>query len=106
MSSNYRQLAKMIVDNVGGIENIDSLHHCQTRLRFKLKDTQKANKDNISKSKDVLKVVISGGQFQVVIGMQVADVYDAVEDYIKSKDGSTIQKKNLKILLKKKRRAS
>ena len=96
MSSNYRQLAKMIVDNVGGIENIDSLHHCQTRLRFKLKDTQKANKDNISKSKDVLKVVISGGQFQVVIGMQVADVYDAVEDYIKSKDGSTIQKKESK----------
>jgi PTS system beta-glucosides-specific IIC component len=105
MSSNYRQLAKMIVDNVGGIENIDSLHHCQTRLRFKLKDTQKANKDTISKSKDVLKVVISGGQFQVVIGMQVADVYDAVEDYIKSKDESTIQKNESKDPIEEKKKS-
>lgn len=82
MSSNYDQLAKNIVDNVGGVSNIDSLHHCQTRLRFKLKDDTLANQEEISKFKDVLKVVISGGQFQVVIGMQVADVYDAVMDYI------------------------
>lgn len=82
MSSKYRSLAKEIVDNVGGIKNIDSLHHCQTRLRFKLKNNDLANQKKISDNKDVLKVVISGGQFQVVIGMQVADVYDEVVVYM------------------------
>lgn len=82
MSSKYRSLAKEIVDNVGGIQNIDSLHHCQTRLRFKLKNNDLVNQKKISDNKDVLKVVISGGQFQVVIGMQVADVYDEVVAYM------------------------
>lgn len=99
MSSDYRQLAKLIVDNVGGSKNIDSLHHCQTRLRFKLKDNDLANQDEISKSNDVLKVVISGGQFQVIIGMQVAEVYDAVEDYLKTQTNSSnkepVQEENI-----------
>ncbi|CAJ2234088.1 PTS transporter subunit EIIB [Companilactobacillus paralimentarius] len=88
MNSNYRKLAKNIVDDVGGIQNIESLHHCQTRLRFKLKDDNLADQKKISSYPDVLKVVISGGQFQVIIGMQVADVYDEVIKYMKQTDST------------------
>ena len=47
----YEQLAKDIIANVGGKENISSLTHCVTRLRFKLKDESKAN-DNVLKNMD------------------------------------------------------
>lgn len=75
---NYEQLAKEVVDKVGGKENINSLFHCVTRLRFKLKDTSKADKESIKNIKGVLTVVEGNGQFQVVIGNEVADVFDTV----------------------------
>ncbi len=75
---NYDQLAKDVVSKVGGVENINSLFHCVTRLRFKLKDTSKADKESIQKMKGVLTVVEGNGQFQVVIGNEVADVFDTV----------------------------
>lgn len=71
----YEKLAKNIVKNVGGKENIISLTHCVTRLRFQLVDESKAN-DQILKDMDgVVTVMKSGGQYQVVIGNQVPDVY-------------------------------
>ena len=74
----YTELAKTIVKNVGGKQNVTSLTHCVTRLRFYLKDESKAN-DNVLKNTDgVISVVKSGGQYQVVIGNTVSDVYDAV----------------------------
>ncbi|BCZ45604.1 PTS beta-glucoside transporter subunit EIIBCA [Clostridium gelidum] len=75
---NYEQLAKEVVDKVGGIENINSLFHCVTRLRFKLKETSKADKESIKNIKGVLTVVEGNGQFQVVIGNEVSDVFDTV----------------------------
>lgn len=78
MSKKYEQLAADIVRLVGGRENIDSLHHCQTRLRFKLVDDSKADKEAVSKLPGVPKVLISGGMFQVVIGMDVADCYEEI----------------------------
>ncbi|AQR97404.1 beta-glucoside-specific PTS transporter subunit IIABC [Clostridium saccharoperbutylacetonicum] len=75
---NYEQLVREVVDKVGGVENINSLFHCVTRLRFKLKDTSKADKESIKNIKGVLTVVEGNGQFQVVIGNEVADVFDAV----------------------------
>ena len=78
MSKKYEQLAKDIVRLVGGNENIDSLHHCQTRLRFKLKDESKADTEGLSKIRGVIKVLQAGGQYQVVIGNAVSDVYEAV----------------------------
>jgi PTS system beta-glucosides-specific IIC component len=75
---NYENLSKQIVENVGGVENVSSLTHCVTRLRFKLKDNSKANKDKIKKINGVLSVVEGNGQFQVVIGNEVADVFDTV----------------------------
>lgn len=75
---NYEQLAKEIVSKVGGVENINSLFHCVTRLRFKLKDTSKADKESIKNLTGVLTVVEGNGQFQVVIGNEVTDVFDTV----------------------------
>lgn len=74
----YTQLAEAIVANVGGRENIISLQHCVTRLRFQLKDEAKANDDVLKNMKGVVTVIKAGGQYQVVIGNQVADVYAEV----------------------------
>lgn len=76
----YEKLAKDIIENVGGKENINSLAHCMTRLRFKLKDEHKANTDILKNMNGVITVIQSGGQYQVVIGSHVSEVYkDVVE---------------------------
>ncbi|WP_099221636.1 beta-glucoside-specific PTS transporter subunit IIABC [Listeria costaricensis] len=74
----YEQLAKDILKNVGGTENINSVFHCITRLRFKLKDEKIANTEALEKMDGVISVIKSGGQYQVVIGNHVPDVYKAV----------------------------
>ena len=78
MPSKYDGLARIIIQNVGGKSNINSVAHCITRLRFKLKDESKANKEVLEATDGVIKVMQSGGQYQVVIGNNVNDVYDAV----------------------------
>lgn len=78
MPSKYDGLARIIIQNVGGKSNINSVAHCITRLRFKLKDESKANKEVLESTDGVIKVMQSGGQYQVVIGNNVTDVYDAV----------------------------
>lgn len=78
MASKYDGLAKIIIQNVGGKENVSSLTHCITRLRFKLKDESKANTDILKATDGVVTVMQSGGQYQVVIGNHVPDVYAAV----------------------------
>lgn len=74
----YRELAENIVKAVGGKENINSLTHCVTRLRFKLKDEGVAQTDVLKKMDGVVTVVQSGGQYQVVIGNHVPDVFKEV----------------------------
>lgn len=74
----YAEEAKKIVELVGGEGNINSLVHCATRLRFELKDDRKAKKEELNKLKYVLQVVVSGGQYQVVIGPAVNDYYNAI----------------------------
>jgi len=74
----YQALAKDILGHVGGKENIVSLVHCATRLRFKLKDNKKGNAEELKKNPGIIMVVESGGQFQVVIGNHVNDVWQAV----------------------------
>ena len=78
MASKYDGLARIIIQNVGGKSNIISLTHCMTRLRFKLKDESKAQTEVLKETDGVVTVIQSGGQYMVVIGQQVADVYDAV----------------------------
>ena len=76
----HKQVAQGIIENVGGKENIASFTHCATRLRLKLRDNAKANKDAVCKVKGVINVVEKGGQFQVVIGNEVAQVFDVVQE--------------------------
>lgn len=75
---NNSDLAKEIVKLVGGKENILSVIHCVTRLRFKLRDEKMTETEKIKELKDVMTVVKSGGQYQVVIGDHVSYVYDEV----------------------------
>lgn len=78
MAKNYDGLAKTIIKDVGGKDNVISVVHCTTRLRFKLKDEKEANDDALKDTDGVVTVVKAGGQYQVVIGNEVADVYDAI----------------------------
>lgn len=89
MSQKYKELAKEIVRLVGGKDNINGLIHCQTRLRFDLKDEKKADIDSLKQIKEVLNVTFSGGQFQVVIGMHVSEVYDEVSPLISESGGTS-----------------
>ena len=81
MASKYDGLARIIIQNVGGKQNINSITHCITRLRFKLKDESKANTDILNQTDGVIKVIQANGQYQVVIGNTVGEVYDAVLHY-------------------------
>ncbi|WP_414052972.1 beta-glucoside-specific PTS transporter subunit IIABC [Macrococcus animalis] len=74
----YEVLAKDIVEKVGGRENIRSLTHCVTRLRFVLKDESKADTEYLKNRDGIVTVMKSGGQYQVVIGNHVPDVYTDV----------------------------
>lgn len=78
MASKYDGLARIIIQNVGGKDNIAGLTHCVTRLRFKLKDEAKANTEILKETDGIVTVIHGGGQYMVVIGNHVPDVYDAV----------------------------
>lgn len=78
MASKYDGLARIIIQNVGGKDNIVSLAHCITRLRFKLKDESKANTEVLKATDGVVTVMQSAGQYHVVIGNHVPDVYAVV----------------------------
>ena len=75
---NYENLAKEILKNVGGQENVSNLTHCATRLRFNLKDVLKTNTEAMKKTKGVMGVVDKGGQYQVIIGNDVNHVYKEI----------------------------
>ncbi|PZG35875.1 PTS beta-glucoside transporter subunit IIABC [Listeria ivanovii] len=75
---NNSDLAKEVVKLVGGKENILSVIHCVTRLRFKLRDEKLADTEKIKALQGVMTVVKSGGQYQVVIGDHVSYIYDEV----------------------------
>jgi PTS system beta-glucosides-specific IIC component len=75
---NYDELAKKIVQQVGGAENVKLLIHCATRLRFQIVDMSKVNKKGLEQTEKVITVIDAGGQLQVVIGNAVGDVYDAI----------------------------
>ena len=72
------KLAREIVQLVGGEKNVDSLVHCATRLRFVLKDEGKADQAKLERTEGVIAVKRHGGQFQVVIGNKVPEVYSAI----------------------------
>lgn len=91
----YQQLADEIIDGVGGKNNIHSVMHCATRLRFKLKDSRKANTAALKQNPGVIMVVESGGQYQVVIGNNVGEVYRLLGTENGPSDGAEASKENL-----------
>ncbi|WP_017691160.1 beta-glucoside-specific PTS transporter subunit IIABC [Paenibacillus sp. PAMC 26794] len=76
---NNKDLAKNILEHVGGEQNISGLTHCATRLRFVLKNDSRADLKALDQLEGVLKAQNSGGQVQVVIGAKVDAVYDEVK---------------------------
>ena len=75
MALDYVDTSKRIIEGVGGVGNIASATHCMTRLRLVLKDESKANDDVVKKIKGVKSVIRQGGQYQVVIGNEVANLF-------------------------------
>ncbi|MQS75261.1 glucose PTS transporter subunit IIA [Companilactobacillus halodurans] len=74
----YKKLGADIVKNVGGVDNIDILVHCMTRLRFNLKDVSKANKEALEDLDGVLGVTYAGGQYMVILGKDLLPTYQAI----------------------------
>lgn len=74
----YAKVASKVLEAVGGKDNVQSVIHCMTRLRFNLKDESKVDEEKVKKIKGVVGVVNKGGQFQVVIGNDVPNVYKEV----------------------------
>ena len=73
---NYDELAKKILGLVGGEANIANVTHCITRLRFNLKDESKADTEAIKATPGVVGVTVANGQYQVIIGAEVGQVYE------------------------------
>ncbi|WPC38669.1 PTS transporter subunit EIIC [Brachyspira hyodysenteriae] len=75
---NYEELGGIILPYIGGKENIHKLTHCATRLRFELKNRDIVDVDSIKALDGVIDVVEGGGQFQIIIGMNVQTVYKSL----------------------------
>lgn len=78
----YDALATEIIDLVGGKDNINNVIHCITRLRFYLKDESKAHTDELKDTNGVIDIMKASGQYQVVIGQDVENVFNAVTKQI------------------------
>lgn len=88
MSTQTRSTAEAILDGIGGAQNIASFTHCATRLRFQLNDASKADKEALDAIPKVLGAVPQGGSnYQVVIGGDVATVYDEINALPEMKGG-------------------
>ena len=74
----YAKVGSQILECVGGQDNVSNLVHCMTRLRFNLKDDSQVNEEKLKKIKGVVGTVNKGGQYQVIIGNEVANVYKAI----------------------------
>ncbi len=99
---NYNQIAKDIIDAVGGKENIVSVMHCATRLRLTLKDESLVNEDQVTDIEVVKGTFISNGQYQVILGpglvnlvceevvKEIGGVTEVIEE--KKEEGSFLQR--------------
>ncbi len=75
MALDYVETSKKIIDAVGGATNIASATHCQTRLRLVLNDESKADDKKVEKIKGVKSVIKQGGQYQIIIGNEVSNLF-------------------------------
>lgn len=93
MSKEYQALATQIIKLIGGKENVANVYHCQTRLRFTLVDNLKADTEAIEELDGVTKVLINAGQYQIVIGTHVANVFEEIEKLVEISQDTTSQEK-------------
>lgn len=89
----YDELSHFIIGNVGGKDNIIGLTHCMTRLRFTLNDYSLVNEANLKGNKEIATAQKAGGQYQVVIGTHVGDVYSVILDKIGTRKTMESEKK-------------
>ncbi|UOQ84487.1 beta-glucoside-specific PTS transporter subunit IIABC [Gracilibacillus salinarum] len=80
--ASHKEVAKQVVDKIGGAKNVDQAWHCVTRLRFNLNDKDKVNMEEIKNIDGVMGAQFSGDQFQVIIGNHVSDVFAEVESLV------------------------
>ena len=78
MGADVKSLAREVVELVGGTENIISMTHCMTRLRFILNDKNQADTEKIKSLKGVKGAVFSTGQYQIILGENLLPVYNAI----------------------------
>ncbi|RKD29267.1 beta-glucoside-specific PTS transporter subunit IIABC [Lacrimispora algidixylanolytica] len=91
----YDLLAKDIIKKVGGKDNIVSLVHCVTRLRFNLKDESLADDEALKHTEGCITVMHSAGQYQVVIGNHVPQVFADVCNLANIKTEAAPEKKRM-----------
>ena len=91
----YANVAKKILEKIGGESNVNSVQHCMTRLRFTLKDESKADDEAIKKIKGVMGVTKQGGQYQVIIGNNVGACYKEILKLGNFKEGNSNEVKDI-----------
>ncbi len=91
----YKKTAAEIVELVGGKENISAHTHCMTRLRLVLKDNSKADEEALKKVDGIQGVVNKGGQYQIVIGPDVEQLYSELAPLVPSAEAQEVVKENL-----------
>lgn len=93
----YKKLAESVLENIGGKENIINFNHCMTRLRFNLKDDSKVKIDALKENENITSVLKTAGQYQVVVGEKVDEVYKEIvkliDDNCEMKEESSDNKK-------------
>ena len=89
----YQNLCNQIIELVGGKENIESVVHCATRLRFTLKDRDKADTRKIKELKEDIDVVSNQVAYQIIIGTQVAEICNELHQLLGLEDKTTVKVK-------------
>ena len=91
----YKKTAATIIELVGGKENIETHTHCMTRLRLSLKDRTKANEEELKKVPGIQGVVYKGGQYQIVIGPDVEQLYNELAPMVPNATAEEVVNENL-----------
>ncbi|MBR3352430.1 MAG: PTS transporter subunit EIIB, partial [Erysipelotrichaceae bacterium] len=91
----YKKTAAQIIELVGGKENIEAHTHCMTRLRLGLKDKSKANEEALKKLPGIQGVVYKGGQYQIVIGPDVEQLYNELAPMVPNAEAQEKVQENL-----------
>lgn len=85
----FKKITDEIMENIGGEENVNTLSHCMTRLRFVLKDESKVNLEVLKSINGVLGATFGAGQLQVIMGQNLFNAFDMImKNYHFSGDGS------------------